>query len=147
STTAPGSTSATGKTRPPAAVAALPDPLSSSGRRTASLRPDVVAQAVAATAEVGLGHMPRSAGTGPAIAILGGGIGGLAAAAFLRRAGLACTVYEQAAQLREIGAGLVVAPNAARLLRQLGVLDAFEERAVRLDVGWEFRRWQDGTIL
>jgi salicylate hydroxylase len=83
----------------------------------------------------------------PSVAVLGGGIGGLAAAAFLHQAGVACTVYEQAAQLREIGAGLVVAPNAARLLRQLGVLGAFEERAVRLDVGWEFRRWRDGTIL
>ena len=84
---------------------------------------------------------------GMEIAILGGGIGGLAAAAFLHQAGLACTVYEQAAELREIGAGLVVAPNAARLLRRLNVLAAFAERAVRLDVGWEFRRWHDGTVL
>jgi salicylate hydroxylase len=83
----------------------------------------------------------------PSIAILGAGIGGLAAAAFLHQAGLACTVYEQATQLKEIGAGLVVAPNAARLLRGLGILGAFEQRAVRLDVGWEFRRWQDGTVL
>jgi salicylate hydroxylase len=84
---------------------------------------------------------------GMEIAILGGGIGGLAAAAFLHQAGLPCTVYEQAAELREIGAGLVVAPNAARLLRRLTVLAAFAERAVRLDVGWEFRRWHDGTVL
>ncbi|HTU73235.1 MAG TPA: FAD-dependent monooxygenase [Trebonia sp.] len=83
----------------------------------------------------------------PQIAILGGGIGGLAAAAFLHRAGLPCTVYEQAAQLTEIGAGVVVAPNAARLLRHLGLLGAFTERAVRLEVGWEFRRWHDGTVL
>lgn len=48
------------------------------------------------------------------IAIVGGGIGGLATAAFLRRAGLASTVYEQAARLTEVGAGLVVAPNAPR---------------------------------
>ncbi|MGH3252709.1 MAG: FAD-dependent monooxygenase [Trebonia sp.] len=81
------------------------------------------------------------------IAIIGGGIGGLAAAAFLRRAGHAATVYEQASQLGEIGAGVVVAPNAARLLRALGVLPAFEERAVRLETGWEFRRWQDGSVL
>jgi salicylate hydroxylase len=81
------------------------------------------------------------------IAIIGGGIGGLAAAAFLRRAGLAATVYEQAAQLKEVGAGVIVAPNAARLLRALGVLDALEERAVRLETGWEFRRWQDGSVL
>jgi salicylate hydroxylase len=81
------------------------------------------------------------------IAIIGGGIGGLAAAAFLHRAGLPATVYEQAAQLGEVGAGVVVAPNAARLLRALGVLDVLAERAVSLDTGWEFRRWQDGTVL
>ncbi len=83
----------------------------------------------------------------PRIAILGAGIGGLAAAAFLGRAGLASTVYEQASELKEIGAGLVVSPNAARLVRRLGVMDAFLESAVQLDVGWEFRRWADGTIL
>jgi 2-polyprenyl-6-methoxyphenol hydroxylase-like FAD-dependent oxidoreductase len=81
------------------------------------------------------------------IAIIGGGIGGLAAAAFLRRAGLRATVYEQAGRLGAVGAGVVVAPNAARLLRVLGVLGALEERAVPLEVGWEFRRWQDGRVL
>lgn len=84
---------------------------------------------------------------GPRIAIVGGGIGGLAASAFLRREGITATVYEQASQLREVGAGLVAAPNMARLLRRLGVLDAFAARAVRLDVGWEFRRWRDGSVL
>ncbi|WP_131735827.1 FAD-dependent monooxygenase [Actinomadura roseirufa] len=83
----------------------------------------------------------------PEIAILGAGIGGLAAAAFLARAGLRCTVYEQAPVLKEVGAGLVVAPNAARLLRRLGVMEDLAGRAVRLDVGWEFRRWRDGTVL
>src|SRR5579862_6018381 len=81
------------------------------------------------------------------IAIIGGGIGGLAAAAFLRRAGLRATVYEQAGRLGEVGAGVVVAPNAARLLRVLGVLPVLQERAVPLEVGWEFRRWQDGRVL
>jgi salicylate hydroxylase len=81
------------------------------------------------------------------IAIIGGGIGGLAAAAFLHRAGLRATVYEQASQLKEVGAGVVVAPNAARLLRALGVLPAFEESAVPLATGWEFRRWRDGHVL
>ena len=83
----------------------------------------------------------------PRIAILGGGIGGLAAAAFLRRQGLGSTVYEQASQLTEVGAGVVVAPNAVRQLRRLGVLDQLRARAVQLDVGWEFRRWEDGRIL
>jgi len=83
----------------------------------------------------------------PRIAILGGGIGGLAAAAFLERHGLPSTVYEQAAQVAEVGAGLVVAPNAARQLRRLGALEDVRGRAVRLDTGWEFRRWEDGTVL
>ncbi len=93
--------------------------------------------------------VPRSrlAESAPEIVILGGGIGGLATAAFLHRAGLPSTVYEQAAELREVGAGIVVAPNAARLLRRLGVLERFARRAVRLDTGWEFRRWRDGTVL
>jgi 2-polyprenyl-6-methoxyphenol hydroxylase-like FAD-dependent oxidoreductase len=83
----------------------------------------------------------------PRIVVLGGGIGGLATAAFLHREGLSATVYEQAPQLGDVGAGLVVAPNAARQLRKLGVLDGFRKRAVQLEVGWEFRRWADGTVL
>src|SRR5260221_302930 len=64
-----------------------------------------------------------------------------------RRCTRQATVYEQASQLTEVGAGVVVAPNAARLLRALGVLDALAAKAVRLETGWEFRRWQDGSVL
>jgi salicylate hydroxylase len=107
------------------------------------------------------------------IAIVGGGIGGLAAALFLRRAGLDATVYEQAAGLHPVGAGIVVAPNMVRLLRNLGVISprsgavsvpapAGGEAApggvagppgagppgfVRLEAAWEFRRWTDGRVL
>jgi salicylate hydroxylase len=81
------------------------------------------------------------------VAIVGGGIGGLATAAFLHRAGLACVVYEQASALKEVGAGLVLAPNVVRLLRRLGVMEELAGRAVPLDVGWEFRRWEDGRVL
>ncbi|MFD9042186.1 FAD-dependent monooxygenase [Streptomyces bottropensis] len=88
-----------------------------------------------------------SKGAGPEIAILGGGIGGLAAAVFLRDKGFDSDVYEQATALTEVGAGLVIAPNAARLLRRLGVLDRFVKRAVRMEIGWEFRRWENGAVL
>jgi len=91
--------------------------------------------------------MSRTVAARPRIAILGGGIGGLATAGFLNRAGLECSIYEQATELTEVGAGLVVAPNAVRLLRRLGVLETLLQHAVQLDVGWEFRRWQDGTVL
>jgi salicylate hydroxylase len=84
---------------------------------------------------------------GPTIVILGGGVGGLAAAAFLRQRGFDSDIYEQAAALTEVGAGLVIAPNAARLLRRLDVLDRFLKRMVRMEVGWEFRRWENGAVL
>jgi salicylate hydroxylase len=81
------------------------------------------------------------------IAVVGGGIGGAAAALFLHRAGMDVTVYEQAAELAEIGAGIVVAPNMVRLMRELGVAGDLAACAVRLDAAWEFRRWQDGRVL
>ncbi|HET9606882.1 MAG TPA: FAD-dependent monooxygenase [Nitrospira sp.] len=81
------------------------------------------------------------------VAIVGGGIGGLAAAGFLHKAGLNVTVYEQAVELKEVGAGVVVSPNAMRLLRRLGELDRFLGAAVPIETGWEFRRWQDGSVL
>ena len=83
----------------------------------------------------------------PCIAIVGGGIGGLAAAGFMHRAGLDVTVYEQAPQLGEVGAGVVISPNGVRMLRSLGQLERFLETAVQIEIGWEFRRWHDGRVL
>jgi salicylate hydroxylase len=81
------------------------------------------------------------------IAIVGGGLGGLAAALFLRRAGVQATVYEAAPELREAGAGIVVPPNMVRVLRALGLDEALPRFAVQLDAAWEFRRWDDGRVL
>src|SRR6267142_3561820 len=55
------------------------------------------------------------------VAIVGGGIGGLAAAVALRDSGHEIVVYEQADQFREIGAGVTLHPNATRLLVKLGL--------------------------
>ena len=94
------------------------------------------------------GRLSVSRGTAlTGIAVVGGGIGGLAAVAFLRRAGLSATVYEQAPAFGELGAGLVVAPNAARLLRRLPSEFGLERAGVVLESGWEFRRWADGSVL
>jgi 2-polyprenyl-6-methoxyphenol hydroxylase-like FAD-dependent oxidoreductase len=53
--------------------------------------------------------------------VVGGGIGGLAAAIALRQAGWEVEVYEQAPTLREVGAGLGLTTNAMRLLLALGL--------------------------
>ena len=81
------------------------------------------------------------------IAIVGGGLGGLAAALFLRKMGLDATVYEQDAELREVGAGIVVSPNMVRPLGALGLAHELAAVAVRLEAAWEFRRWEDGRVL
>ena len=81
------------------------------------------------------------------VAIVGGGLGGLAAALCLRRAGIEATVFEAAAELRDVGAGIVVPPNLVRVLGLLGLAERLPEFAVRLDAAWEFRRWNDGRVL
>jgi 2-polyprenyl-6-methoxyphenol hydroxylase-like FAD-dependent oxidoreductase len=53
--------------------------------------------------------------------VVGGGIGGLAAALALHRIGWRATVLERAPELGEIGAGMSQAPNAMRALDELGV--------------------------
>jgi 2-polyprenyl-6-methoxyphenol hydroxylase-like FAD-dependent oxidoreductase len=58
---------------------------------------------------------------GPAkVMVAGGGIGGLTAAIALRRAGFEVVVFERAAELREIGAGLLLAANAQKAPRRAG---------------------------
>jgi salicylate hydroxylase len=81
------------------------------------------------------------------IAIVGAGLGGLAAALFLRRAELDVVVYEQSAALHEVGAGIVVPPNMVRLLRRQDLAKKLDEFAVRLEFLWEFRRWRDGQVI
>jgi 2-polyprenyl-6-methoxyphenol hydroxylase-like FAD-dependent oxidoreductase len=53
------------------------------------------------------------------IIIIGGGIGGLAAAAALQKVGIDALVLEQAPQMEEVGAGLSLWSNAINALRQL----------------------------
>jgi 2-polyprenyl-6-methoxyphenol hydroxylase-like FAD-dependent oxidoreductase len=57
------------------------------------------------------------------IGIIGGGIGGVAAAVALHRAGIVATVYERATEFREVGAGMMLWPNATRVLKELGLLE------------------------
>ncbi|AUW57091.1 salicylate hydroxylase [Sphingobium sp. SCG-1] len=64
------------------------------------------------------------------IAIVGGGIGGLATARALSLAGWQSVVLEQAPQFEEVGAGIQIGPNGFRLLESLGLRDAVAAAAV-----------------
>lgn len=89
-------------------------------------------------------HM-SSISRAPRVALVGAGIGGLTAAAALHQRGFEVSVYERASHLGEVGAGLQMAPNAVKVLRALGVEEAFgrfaPEPSVRLSI-----KWDDGTV-
>jgi salicylate hydroxylase len=82
----------------------------------------------------------------PRVAIIGGGIGGLTAAIALSHAGIEVAVYEAAAELREIGAGVALHPNAMKVLRALGVEDGV--RRVGGQAQWQvMRNWKTGRVI
>lgn len=78
-----------------------------------------------------------------AILIAGGGIGGLTAALALLRQGREVLVFEQAAQLGEVGAGLQLSANATRALHLLGLSSELAAIAVE-PAGKEIRLWSTG---
>ena len=77
------------------------------------------------------------------VLIAGAGIGGLTAALALQKRGYQVTVCEQAAELREVGAGLQLSPNALRALYQLGLEAPLRALASEPD-GKEIRLWNSG---
>ncbi|REF36266.1 FAD-dependent monooxygenase [Thermasporomyces composti] len=62
--------------------------------------------------------------------VVGGGIGGLAAAVALERRGWEVEILEQAAELTAVGAGLSLWPNAVRALDRLGLGEVVRQRAL-----------------
>jgi salicylate hydroxylase len=86
--------------------------------------------------------MPRT----PRIAIIGGGIGGLTAAVARHQRNIEIEVYEQSAQIGEIGAGVSLSPNAVKAYRALGL------EAPVAAAGFEsdhqvVRSWNTGKIV
>jgi 2-polyprenyl-6-methoxyphenol hydroxylase-like FAD-dependent oxidoreductase len=80
------------------------------------------------------------------VAVIGGGIGGLAAARALLMRGMEVAVYEQAPRLSEFGGGVVLTPNALTALRALGLearvlADAFESTSQVV------RSWRSGRVI
>jgi 2-polyprenyl-6-methoxyphenol hydroxylase-like FAD-dependent oxidoreductase len=64
------------------------------------------------------------------IAIIGGGIAGLALALNLKRRNIDCRVYETAPELKELGVGITLLPHATREIDALGLLDTIKSLAI-----------------
>src|SRR6516164_8831108 len=80
------------------------------------------------------------------VAVIGGGIGGLTAAALLLEAGFDVQVYEQSKALGEVGAGINIGPNASRLLHRLGLAENLGACGIKPST-FDQRRWDDGRFL
>ena len=80
------------------------------------------------------------------VLIAGGGIGGLTAALSLAHSGCQVTVFEQATEFAEVGAGIQLSPNATRVLHHLGLEDALRASAF-LPQGTQFRHWRRGNVI
>ena len=80
------------------------------------------------------------------IIIIGAGIGGLTAALALHHAGHRVRIFEQAPELGEVGAGVMLTPNAMRVFRRLGLEKAIAEVSVApaFTAVWDHR---DGHVL
>ncbi len=79
------------------------------------------------------------------MAIVGAGMGGLAAAAALRRVGIDAMVYEQATQFTRLGAGIQIGCNAMKVLRGLGL--EFRLRGQSFyPRSWNNRDWRTGDV-
>ncbi|NUP19750.1 MAG: FAD-dependent monooxygenase [Streptomyces sp.] len=84
--------------------------------------------------------------TRPLVAVVGGGIGGLAVAIGLRRRGIEVVVHEQARDLAHQGAGIAIGANGHRALRDLGVVARLTGAAVE-PVRADFRHWRTGASM
>ncbi len=82
----------------------------------------------------------------PKVAIVGGGIGGLFAANALISRGLEVSVYEQAPELGEVGAGVQITPNSVRHLQRVGLGPAVEKWGALIGESSQYLR-HDGTHI
>ncbi|KAJ7152356.1 hypothetical protein C8R46DRAFT_1302630 [Mycena filopes] len=78
--------------------------------------------------------------------VVGCGLGGLAAAFCLGRAGHKVTVFESASKISEIGAGIQISPNLSRLLIRWGLENELQQATVKPQAV-TLRRWKDGEKI
>jgi salicylate hydroxylase len=79
------------------------------------------------------------------VAIIGAGIGGLAAAVALRQRGFEVALYERAEKLQEVGAGLQIGPNGVRVLRALGLGEELRRNAFE-PTNMVSLQWDDASL-
>lgn len=79
------------------------------------------------------------------IAVVGAGMGGLAVAATLRRAGFDAQVYEQAVRFTRIGAGIQMMPNSMKVLRRIGIEESLRRTAFQ-PYSHLNREWDTGRV-
>jgi salicylate hydroxylase len=77
------------------------------------------------------------------VGVVGGGIGGLAAALAMLQRGLDVEVYEQSPELKEVGAGIQISSNGTRVLHALGLEQALAAVQV-IPSRREIRHWSSG---
>src|SRR6185312_13197463 len=82
----------------------------------------------------------------PRVIVVGGGIGGLFVAKALLAHGLKVSVYEQAPELGEIGAGVYITPNSVRQLQRVGLGAEVEAWGARVGAASQYYR-ADGTPI
>lgn len=67
------------------------------------------------------------------IALVGGGLGGLAAAIALSRRGFDVRIFEQSNEIKEVGAGITLTPNAVKILSALGLEAGIKKHGFGID--------------
>ncbi|MDB5651974.1 MAG: hypothetical protein JWL62_3494 [Hyphomicrobiales bacterium] len=80
------------------------------------------------------------------VAIIGAGMGGLAAAATLRSVGIDVQVYEQAQAFSRLGAGIQQGPNSVKVLRHMGLEGRLRDLAFRPE-STKYRNATTGELL
>ena len=89
--------------------------------------------------------MANMTSTSLSVAIVGGGIGGLAAAVLLTQDGHRVRVFEQTSRFARVGAGIQMTPNAMKVLRRIGAEPALRKIAFQSPAGIS-REWDSGNI-